>query len=241
VLAGTVPTCRAYDPTYAYELAVIIHDSMRRMYQEQAEGFYYITVTNENYVMPAMPEGAREGIVKGMYLLRPAPTHNPRHVQLLGSGAILREALAAAELLAQFDVTADVWSVTSFTELVRDAEDARRHQRLHPLEPARQSYVEAQLSGRPRGPVIAATDYIKLHAEQIRAAVPGRYVVLGTDGFGRSDTRAHLRDFFEVDHRHIALAALSALAEEGSLERAAVQSARDKLGIHPDRPNPAQI
>ena len=242
VLASTVPTCRAYDPTYAYELAVIVQDGMRRMYQEQDEAFYYITVTNESYVMPPMPEGAEAGIVKGMYLLRPAKKPGKRHAQLLGCGAILREVLAASELLERdFGVTSDVWSVTSFTELSRDAEDARRHQRLHPLEPAKPNYITASLSARPKGPVIAATDYMKLFAEQIRAAVPQRYVVLGTDGFGRSDTRENLRHFFEVDHKHIALATLAALADDGVLEQSAVQAAIEKLGIDPSRSNPAGL
>jgi pyruvate dehydrogenase E1 component len=238
VLAATVPTCRAYDPTYAYELAVIVHDGMKRMYQDQEECFYYLTVTNETYPMPGLPEGAREGIVKGMYLLR---TAEPRkhHAQLLGCGAILREVLGAAELLAKdFDVGVDVWSVTSFNELARDAEDARRHQRLHPLEAPRVSYLTQALSSRPPGPVIAATDYMKLFAEQVRAAVPQRYVVLGTDGFGRSDTRANLRDFFEVDSKHIAFATLTALADEGSISAQDVQDAIVKLGIDPSRPNP---
>jgi len=242
VLAGTVPTCRSYDPTYAYELAVIVQDGMRRMYQEQEEGFYYITVTNENYVHPAMPEGAQEGIVKGMYLLRPAAHAAVRHAQLLGSGAILREVLAAAELLARdFGVTSDVWSVTSFNELARDGLDVRRHQRLHPLEEPRKSYVEQQLATRPSGPVIAATDYIKAYAEQIRTVVPRTYVTLGTDGFGRSDTREALREFFEVDRKHIALAALGALAEDGVISREEVRAAIDKLGVNPERPNPARL
>jgi pyruvate dehydrogenase E1 component len=242
VLAATVPTCRAYDPTYAYELAVIIQDGMRRMYQEQEEHFYYITVTNENYAMPAMPDGAQEGIVKGMYLLRPAAKPGKRHAQLLGSGAILREVLAASDLLAEeYGVTTDVWSVTSFTELARDAEDVRRHQRLHPLEKRKPSYVEQALGARPNGPVIAATDYMKMFAEQIRASVPRPYTVLGTDGFGRSDTRDNLRHFFEVDRKHVVLTTLVALADAGALEREAVAAAIKKLGIDPERPNPAEL
>jgi pyruvate dehydrogenase E1 component len=190
VLASTVPTCRAYDPTYAYELAVIIQDGMRRMYQEQEEHFYYITVTNESYAMPALPQGVNEGIVKGMYLLRPAEKPGKRHAQLLGSGAILREVLAASDVLAKdFGVTSDVWSVTSFNELARDAEEVRRHERLHPGGKTPAAYVTEALAKRPAGPVVAATDYMKLYADQIRSAVPRRYVVLGTDGFGRSDTR----------------------------------------------------
>jgi pyruvate dehydrogenase E1 component len=242
VLASTVPTCRAYDPTYAYELAVIIQDGMRRMYQEQEEHFYYITVTNESYAMPAMPEGAEDGIVKGMYLLREAKKPGKKHAQLLGSGAILREVIAASDMLASdFGVTSDIWSVTSFNELARDAEEVRRHQRLHPGKKERACYVTETLATRPQGPVIAATDYIKLYAEQIRGAVPRTYVVLGTDGFGRSDTRDNLRHFFEVDSKHIVIATLSALAAEGAIEPAAVQAAIKKLGINPELPNPAGL
>jgi pyruvate dehydrogenase E1 component len=241
VLAATVPSCRAYDPTFAYELAVIVQDGMRRMFSEQQETFYYITVTNENYRMPAMPEGAAEGIVKGMYLFQPAKKPGARHAQLLGSGAILREVLAAVELLSELDITADVWSVTSFTELARDAEDVRRRQRLQPDQVQPPSYVEASLASRPEGPVIAATDYMKLYAEQIRASVPRPYVVLGTDGFGRSDTREDLRHFFEVDGKHIAYATVHALAQSGVLDKRALQKALEKLGIDPNKPNPARL
>ena len=244
VLAATVPSCRAYDPTYAYELAVIIQDGMRRMYSEQHETFYYITVTNENYRMPAMPEGAAEGIVKGMYLLQAADKPGKRHAQLLGSGAILREVLAAVELLRELDITADVWSVTSFTELARDADDVRRSQRLQAGKADKTpppSYVEQCLAGRPQGPVIAATDYMKLYAEQIRASVPRPYVVLGTDGFGRSDTREDLRDFFEVDRKHIAYATVHALVQAGTLDKAALRAVLEKLGIDPQKPNPARL
>jgi pyruvate dehydrogenase E1 component len=240
VLASTVPTCRAYDPTYGYELAVIIQDGMRRMYQEQEDGFYYITVLNENYQMPAMPDGVNEGIIKGMYLLRTGQKRK-HHVQLLGCGAILREVLAAAELLEkELDVGADVWSVTSFTELARDAEDCRRHQRLHPMVAPRESYVTKSLASRPEGPVIAATDYMKLFADQIRAAVPRPYIVLGTDGFGRSDTRANLREFFEVDSKHVVVAALNGLVQTNAIDAKAVQAAIEKLGIEQERLNPAR-
>jgi pyruvate dehydrogenase E1 component len=242
VLAATVPTCRAYDPTYAYELAVIVQDGMQRMYRDEQEGFYYITVTNETYAMPAMPEGVREGIVKGMYLLQPASKQQKHHVQLLGCGTILREVLAGAQLLADdFGVSADIWSVTSFTELARDGDAVRRHQRLHPEEPPRQSYVEQCLAARPAGPVIAATDYMKLFADQIRSWVRRPYSVLGTDGFGRSDTREDLRSFFEVDRFHVAVAALQALAESGALAAAQVQAAIEKYGIDPGRPHPASV
>jgi pyruvate dehydrogenase E1 component len=242
VIAATVPTCRAYDPTYAYELAVIVQDGMQRMYRDEQEGFYYITVTNETYAMPAMPEGVREGIVKGMYLLQPASKQLKHHVQLLGCGTILREVLAAAQLLADdFGVSADIWSVTSFTELARDGDMVRRHQRLHPEEPPRQSYVEQCLAARPAGPVVAATDYMKLFADQIRSWVRRPYSVLGTDGFGRSDTREDLRSFFEVDRFHVAVTALQALAESGALPAAQVQAAIEKYGIDPSRPHPASV
>jgi pyruvate dehydrogenase E1 component len=242
ILAGTVPTCRAYDPTYAYELAVIVHDGLQRMYGDEEEGFYYITVMNESYAMPPMPEGSREGIIKGMYLLQPAKTKRKHHAQLLGSGTILRESLAAAEILAeQFDVESDVWSVTSFNELAREADRVRRHQRLHPSEQGRKSYVEECLGSREPGPVIAATDYIKLYADQIRAAVPHPYVVLGTDGFGRSDTREGLRRFFEVDRFHIAVATLKALADSGAIATKVVDDAIAKFGIDPSRPHPASV
>jgi pyruvate dehydrogenase E1 component len=244
LLAATVPTCRSYDPTYAYELAVIVHDGMRRMYSDQLEMFYYITVTNELYSMPALPAGAEEGIVRGMYLLQP-DTRLPQakaRVQLLGSGAILREVLAAAELLANdHGIASDVWSVTSFNELARDGDAARRHQRLHPTLPAKQSYVEQCLAGRPPGPVVAATDYMKLYADQIRAYVPRTYWVLGTDGFGRSDTREGLRQFFEVNRFHVAVTALKALAEDGVIQATQVQAAIEKYGIDPNLPHPASV
>jgi pyruvate dehydrogenase E1 component len=239
VLASTVPTCRAYDPTYAYELAVIVHDGMRRMYVEQEAAFYYITVTNEQYVMPDLPKGAEEGIVKGMYLLRPGAEGKLR-VQLLGSGAILREVLAAAESLASdFGVQADVWSVTSFGELRREGEAVRRENLLHPGRAPVQSYVERVLAGHA-GPVVAASDYIKLHADQIRPFVSRPYTTLGTDGFGRSDTREGLRRFFEVDRGFVVVAALRALCDEGAVPAALVQQAIEKYGIDPDKRDPAR-
>ncbi|MGD8861603.1 MAG: pyruvate dehydrogenase (acetyl-transferring), homodimeric type, partial [Myxococcales bacterium] len=239
LLAANVPTCVSYDPTYAYELAVIVQDGMRRMFAEQEQVFYYITVTNENYVMPAMPEGAEEGIRRGMYLLREGQGDGPR-VQLLGSGTILREVLAAADMLAEdFGVTADVWSVTSFTELKRDGDRVRRHARLNPDEEAELSYVERCLSGR-EGPVVAATDYVNLFADQIRAYVPRPYEVLGTDGFGRSDTREALRRFFEVDRQHVVVAALRTLVDEGQVKPAQLKSAIQKFEIDGKRPPPRE-
>jgi pyruvate dehydrogenase E1 component len=219
LIASTIPTCRAYDPCYAYELAIILDQGMRSMIEKQEDVFYYVTVMNENYVHLAMPAGAEEGILNGMYLVRAgAGTMNTR-VQLLGSGTILREALAAADLLERdWNVAVDVWSVTSFTELRRSGLGAERWNRLHPTEPPQQSWVEQCLSPTT-GPIIAATDYVRAVPDLIRTWIPRRYITLGTDGFGRSDTRAALRRFFEVDRTSIAHAALSALAGEGSISR----------------------
>jgi pyruvate dehydrogenase E1 component len=230
-----------------YELAVIIQDGMRRMYEDDQSVYYYITVENENYAHPPLPDGATEGILRGLYRLPPqaqakaAKGKKPPRVQLLGSGAILREALAAADILAaDFGVQADVWSATSFNELRRDGLSAQRWNRLHPTQTPRRSYVEQCLDGT-EGPVIAATDYMKAYADQIRPWVRGRYVVLGTDGFGRSDTRRRLRQFFEVSREHIAHAALKALADEGAVPVKTVADAAKKLGIDPERPDPATV
>jgi len=243
LMAANIPNCVAYDPAFAYELAVIVQDGLRRMYVEQENRFYYITVMNENYVHPAMPEGVEEGIVRGMYLFREGRREKGEGVkiraQLLGSGTILREVIAAAELLEKdFGVAADVWSVTSFNELRRDGLDCERWNRLHPEAAPRVSHVERCFAGRS-GPVVAATDYVKGCADQIRAFVPARYTVLGTDGFGRSDTREKLRRFFEVDRSHIAVAALKALADEGVIDRSEAGRAIRMYGIDPDRSNPA--
>jgi len=242
VLAATVPTCMAYDPTYAYELAVIMQDGLRRMYAERESVFYYVTVMNENYPMPAMPAGVEQGILRGMYVLKELGAADAPRVQLLGSGAILREVLAAAELLQQdFGVGADVWSVTSFNELYRSGHDASRWNMLHPEQPPRRGYVADCLEGR-RGPAVAATDYVGLYAEQIRGFLGSRpYRVLGTDGFGRSDTREGLRRFFEVDRRHVALAALTELAAAGELPAARVTEAIAKYGIDPEKPHPRSV
>jgi pyruvate dehydrogenase E1 component len=241
VASAQVPNCISYDPTYAYELAVILHDGLRRMYAEQESVFYYVTIANENYVQPTLPEGAADGIVRGMYLLREAEGNGAR-VQLLGSGAILREVLAAADLLREdFGVAADVWSVTSFSELQRDGTSAERWNVLHPGEPRRASYVESCLAARPAGPVLAATDWVRAHADQIRAFVPRRYRVLGTDGFGRSDVRERLRHFFEVGRHWVVVAALRSLAEEGAVAASEVQRALEKYGIDPGKPNPRTV
>src|SRR6267143_880391 len=249
LLFSTVPNCVAYDPAYGYELTVIIRDGMRRMLENQEDVFYYVTVMNENYAHPAMPQGAEDGILKGMYRLRDGrgtrgegrgKKQTPQ-VQLLGAGTILREVLAAAELLeSDWNVCADVWSVTSFTELRRDGISVERHNRLHPVENQKQTWVE-QCLGKTAGPVIAASDYMRTVADLIRNWVPRRYVALGTDGYGRSDTRERLRDFFEVDRRHVAVAALKALADEGSIDAKTVQQAIEKYAIGADRPNPWEV
>jgi pyruvate dehydrogenase E1 component len=234
LLAATIPNARAYDPTYAYELAVIIRDGLRRMLTEQEDVFYYLTVMNENYRHPQMPDGVEEGILRGMYLLREGTKGGLGRVQLFGSGAILREVIGGAELLEQdFDVAADVWSVTSFTELRREGLEVERWNRLHPTETPRRAYVEETLADR-EGPFVAASDYMRSFADQIRPFVPGRYVALGTDGFGRSDYRVALRSFFEVDRHHVAIAALKALADEGTIEPDVVKSAIDKYEIDPE-------
>jgi pyruvate dehydrogenase E1 component len=242
ITASTIPNCVSYDPTYAYELAVIIQDGMRRMVADQEDVFYYVTMMNENWRHPAMPEGAREGILKGMYLLREGTEKKSPRVQLVGSGAILREVVAAAELLAQdFGVAADIWSAPSLNELRRDGIAAERWSMLHPEQPRRRSYVETCLAGQP-GPVVAATDYMRLHADQIRPYLAGKhYVVLGTDGFGRSDTRKKLRHFFEVDRRYVAVAALKALADTGELPPGKVREALEKYAIDPEKPNPVTV
>jgi pyruvate dehydrogenase E1 component len=241
VLASTIPNCVTYDPTWAYEVAVIIQDGLRRMFADQEDVWYYVTLMNENYEHPDMPEGAEEGIRKGLYLFRKGPARRGKRprVQLLGSGTILREVIAGADLLADdFGVTADIWSAPSFNELRRDGLRAERWNRLHPTEKPRRSYVETCLAGQT-GPVIAATDYIKAYADQIRPFVPGRYTVLGTDGFGRSDYRRALRSFFEVDRHHVAVAALHSLAQEGTVPVSKVADAIKRYGVDPEKPDPS--
>lgn len=240
LMFSMVPNCISYDPTFSYELAVILHDGLRRMYVNQEDIYYYITLMNENYVHPAMPEGKeiQEGILKGMYLFRESKPSEARRVQLLGSGTILREVIAAAELLeSQFDVRVDIWSATSFNELRRDIESTARYNRLHPDKPVKESHVSRCLSKRV-GPIIAATDYMKLYAEQIRTDIDAPYYVLGTDGFGRSDTREALRDFFEVNANMIAYTSLKALVDLGEFPLADLKKAMKQLGIDPTRPDP---
>jgi pyruvate dehydrogenase E1 component len=240
LVATTIPNCVAYDPAYAYELAVIVQDGLRRMYAEQENVFYYVTCMNENYAHPAMPKGVEEGILKGMYLLHIGGRGKVR-VNLLGSGTILREVLAAAAVLEkEFGVPADVFSVTSFSELRREALDVERWNLLHPDQPPRQPYVRQCLATH-QGPFVAATDYMRTVPDQIRQWVPGRYHVLGTDGYGRSDSRAALRGFFEVDHRYIVIAALKMLADEGKLDVATVKGAIQRFSIDPDAPNPVTV
>jgi pyruvate dehydrogenase E1 component len=243
VLSSVIPNCVSYDPTYGYELAVIIHDGLRRMVANQEDVYYYITVMNENYEHPALPVGSEQGILKGLYLFKDSKLKTKSRVQMLGCGTILREVIAAAELLEKdWDVAADVWSATSFTELRRDGLAAERWNLLHPEDPARVPYVTQCLEKRA-GPVVAASDYIKTFADQIRPFMPkGRgYKVLGTDGFGRSDSRAKLRYFFEVNRHFIVVAALKALAEAGEGKAKAAADAIRKYGIDPDKPDPTSV
>jgi pyruvate dehydrogenase E1 component len=244
VLSATIPNCISYDPTFAYEVAVIVQDGLRRMVAEQEDVFYYLTVMNENYEHPEMPAGVEADILKGMYLFRKGAAANGPRVQLMGSGVIFREAIAAAEMLRNdWGVESDLWSCPSFTELARDGHDCMRHQMLHPEEPKPLCHVAKSLADM-RGPVVAATDYVRLFAEQIRPFVTQdgrRYTVLGTDGFGRSDTREQLRSFFEVDRRWITVAALRALVDEGQIKAAKVTEAIKKYGLDAAKPNPLTV
>ena len=235
IIAATIPNCVSYDPAFSYELAVIIHHGLERMYERQENVFYYLTVMNENYAHPAMPAGVAEDIVRGMYLFRAT---DDAQVQLLGSGAILREVIAASDLLhTDFGIKANIWSVTSFNELRRDGLECSRWNMLHPLEQPRTSFVTQRLAEH-QGPCVAATDYIRAYAGQIREYVPHHYSVLGTDGFGRSDSRRKLREFFEVNRWYVVVAALKALADKGRLEPRVVADAIAKYGIDPEKPNP---
>ena len=237
LLASTIPNCRAYDPTYAYELAVIVHDGMQTMFVDQQDYYYYITVMNENYAQPKMPKDCEQGIIKGMYKLQ-SSTANKQHVQLLGSGAILLEVITAAELLEKdFNISADIWSVTSFNRLRRDGMQVERWNMLHADENAKTSYVEQCLKDA-KGPIIAATDYMKIYADQIRPYIKASYIVLGTDGFGRSDTRKQLRHHFEVNAQHIAVTAIYALFDEGNIDQSVLTSAMQKYGIDANKADP---
>jgi len=237
LMAQMIPNCVSYDPTYSYELTVIIQDGLKRMFHDQENKFYYVTTLNENYQHPDMPAGAEEGIIKGMYLLDEGKKAELR-VQLMGCGSILREVREAASILRdEFGVEADVWSTTSINELRRDAQAVYRWNMLHPEEQPRESYVEQCLKGR-EGPVVASTDYMRMYADQLREYIPRRYKVLGTDGFGRSDTRAKLREFFEVNRHYVVVAALKALQEDGKLEASVVAKAMQKFNINPEKPAP---
>jgi pyruvate dehydrogenase E1 component len=243
VLASAIPNCVSYDPTYGYELAVIIHDGLRRMVANQEDVYYYITLMNENYEHPALPKGAEQGILKGMYLLRESKSKSKQRVQLMGSGTILREVIAGADLLEKdWDVAADVWSATSFTELRRDGLAADRWNMLHPEAKPRVPYVTKVLQDKP-GPVIAASDYMKTFADQIRPFIPKErtYRVLGTDGFGRSDSRSRLRYFFEVNRCFVAIAALKALVDQGDGKAKTVADAIKKYGIDSDKADPTTV
>ncbi|MDU8910694.1 pyruvate dehydrogenase (acetyl-transferring), homodimeric type [Aestuariicoccus sp. MJ-SS9] len=241
ILAGTIPNCISYDPTFSYEVAVIVQHGLKRMYEDQEDVFFYLTLMNENYQHPEMPMGAEEGIIKGLYRMSKTPRPGKKHVNLMGSGTILVQAIKAAEMLKEdFGVTSDIWSATSFNELARDGQDCARHNRLNPTAEQRVPYVTQQLDG-VKGPVIAATDYMKNFAEQIRGFVPQRYTVLGTDGFGRSDSRVNLRRFFEVDANHIAAAAVVDLYREGVLSEKDVEKAIQKYDIDGGKPNPRLV
>ena len=244
ILASTIPNCISYDPTFAYELAVIIQDGMRRMYQEQEDVYYYITVMNENYTHPAMPEGVEKGILKGMYLLSEGKAKKGQRPKCSSSAAArscAKSSQAPKLLEKDFGIAADIWSATSFNLLRRDGLEAARWNMLHPEAEPRVPYVEQCLKDRP-GPVIAATDYMKVFADQIRAFLPTHnFVALGTDGFGRSDTRKALRRFFEVDRHYVAVAAMKALADEEALPRSKVTEAIRKYGIDPEKPDPTTV
>jgi pyruvate dehydrogenase E1 component len=237
-MAATIPNCVSYDPTFAYELAVIIQDGLRRMTEDQEDVFYYISLMNENYPHPAFQEASREGILKGLYKLTDGGESKGPRVQLLGSGVILREVIAAAELLkTDWGVTGDVWSCPSFNELGREGRAASRWNMLHPTEKQKISWVTKNLTPT-KGPVVAATDYVREFADQIRELVPRRYKVLGTDGFGRSDSRKNLRRFFEVNRFYVTVAALKALAEDGEVPAAKVAEAIKKYELDTERPAP---
>ena len=238
ILAGTIPNCVTYDPTYAYELAVIVHHGLKVMYEEMQNRFYYITVMNENYVQPEMPNGCEDGIIKGMYLLKESNKKTKLKVQLLGSGAILREVEEAAVILQKdYKVECDIWSMTSANELRRDGLECERWNMLHPGKQKREPWITQCLNSKGT-PVIAATDYMKLYSDQLRGFIKQPFTVLGADGFGRSDTREKLRHFFEVDRYWVVIATLKTLADEGSIDNKVVIEAMKKFNIDPEKPNP---
>ncbi|MBS0125713.1 pyruvate dehydrogenase (acetyl-transferring), homodimeric type [Thetidibacter halocola] len=241
ILASTIPNCISYDPTFSYEVAVIVQHGLQRMFVDQQDVFFYLTLMNENYQHPEMPMGSEEGIIKGIYRLQKTDRPGKKHVNLIGSGTILVQAIKAAAMLKEdFGVTSDIWSATSFNELARDCQDAHRFNRLNPFAEQRTPYISQVLSGA-KGPFIAATDYMKNFAEQVRACVPGRFTVLGTDGFGRSDSRVNLRRFFEVDANHIAAAAMVDLWREGHVSDKDLEKALKKYEIDGGKPNPRLV
>lgn len=243
VMASTIPNCVPYDPTFAHEVAVIIHDGLRRMVTNQEDVFYYITVMNENYAHPGLVAGQEEGIIKGLYSFKKSEAQTKHRVQLLGSGTILREVIAAADLLMNdWGIAADIWSAPSFTLLARDGQDAERWNMLHPTETPRVPYI-AECLKDTAGPIVVSTDYMRTYAEQVRAFIPKdrTYKVLGTDGFGRSDSRAKLREFFEVNRYFVTIAALKSLADEGAISASVVAQAIEKYGINPNKPNPVTV
>jgi pyruvate dehydrogenase E1 component len=241
IMANTIPNCLSYDPTFAHEVGVILHHGLKRMVEKQDNVFYYLTLLNENYAMPGLTPGTEEQIIKGMYLCKPSAAKKAKHtVQLLGSGTILRESIAAQELLERdWGIGANVWSAPSFNELTRDGQDVERYNLLHPTQAPKTAFVTNQLEPHT-GPVIASTDYMKAYAEQIRPFIPkGRtYKVLGTDGFGRSDFRSKLREHFEVNRHYIVVASLKALAEDNAISVDKVAEAITKYGIKTDKINP---
>jgi pyruvate dehydrogenase E1 component len=238
ILAGTIPNCISYDPTFGYEIAVIVQDGLRRMFVDNEDVYYYLTLENENYHHPALPEGAEEGVIKGLYRFERAEPNGERHVNLLGCGSIFRQAMMARDMLkADFGVSADLWCATSLNELAREAQDVERENRMNPTAEPKAAYVTRVL-GEAQGPVIAATDYMKNFVEQIRAFVPQPLHVLGTDGFGRSDSRVRLRRHFEVDANHIAATAVYALHKEGKVDADVVRQAYQRYEIDPNKANP---
>ena len=240
VISSSVPNCISYDPAFAYELAIIIEDGIRRMYREQESVFYYLTVMNEQYAMPAMPEGVRDGVLKGLYRFKPAENAGAKFkAQLLGSGAIMNEVLGAQKLLEKYNVAADVWSVTSYQELYRDGHACDRWNMLHPGEQPKIPHVAQCLKDAP-GVIVAASDYLKILPDSIARWLPRRVRSLGTDGFGRSDDRAGLREFFEVDARFVALATLAELAQDGKVDNKVVSQAVKDFGIDAEKANPAK-
>ena len=240
LIASTVPNLKAYDPAFSYEIAVIIHEGLKRMYIDNDDIFYYLTIENENYVHPEMPEGAEEGIIKGMYKFKKSEKKGGKCVQLLASGAIVNEAVEASKLLKEdWNINSDIWCVTSYSELHKEAEDIERWNNLHPESNERKSYLTNCLDKKT--PVIAVSDYVKLVAEQISAYVKSPFIALGTDGFGRSDTRKNLRDFFEINRYYITITAIKSLVKEGEMKKEVLSKAIEKYNINPDKINPLKI